>query len=62
MISVWQNIIHKLIGEFTCWRRSGPAPSLPTPAYRNEHDSVNMVELGLLKFGNLECVTIVALV
>lgn len=46
------NVIHELIGNFTSRRRSGPIPSLPVaPAYQNEHDPVNMVELGLLKFG-----------
>ena len=46
------SIIHDLMGGFTCRRRPGPSPSLPiSPAHHNEHDSVNMVELGLLKFG-----------
>lgn len=46
------SIIHNLMDGFFCRHCPGPVPSLPiTPAHSNEHDSVNMVELGLLKFG-----------
>ena len=45
------SIIHDLMGGFTCRRRPGPVPCLPiSPAHQKEHDSVNIVELGL-KFG-----------
>ena len=45
-------IIHKLIGNFSCHRQPGPpAAPHPTPFHGREHDSVNLVELGLLKFG-----------
>ena len=48
------NVIHELIGDFTCRRRPGPAPLQITASYQKEHDSVNMVELGLLKFGRCQ--------
>ena len=45
-------VIHKLIGNFSCRSRPGPAPALPPPPFHGrEHDSVNVVELELLKFG-----------
>ena len=45
-------IIHKLIGNFSCHRQPGPLAALPpTPFHRRELDSVNLIELGLPKFG-----------
>ena len=45
-------VMHKLFGNFSCRRLPGPAPALPpTPFHRRNHDSVSLVELGLLKFG-----------
>ena len=45
-------VIHKLMGNFSCRHQHGPPAALPpTPFHRREYDSVNLVELGLLKFG-----------
>lgn len=45
-------VIHKLIGNFSCCRQSGPALALPfTLFHQRNHDSVSLIKLGLLKFG-----------
>ena len=45
-------VIHKLIGNFSCRRQPGPAPAMPPPPFHGrDHDSVNVADLGLLKFG-----------
>ena len=45
-------VIHKLIGNFSCCRQSGPALALSfTLFHGRNHDSVSLIELGLLKFG-----------
>ncbi|PFX31328.1 Tyrosine-protein kinase isoform SRK4 [Stylophora pistillata] len=45
-------VIHKLIGNFSCRRQPGPAPAMPPPPFHGrDHDSVNLADLGLLKFG-----------
>ena len=45
--------IHKLTGNFSCHHRCGPVPAVPAPPFheREDHDSVHVVDLGLLKFG-----------
>ena len=46
------SVIHKLIGNFSRRCQPGPAPAMPPPPFHGrDHDSVNVVDLGLLKFG-----------
>lgn len=43
---------HKLIASFSCRCQPGPAPAMPPPPFHGrDHDSVNVADLGLLKFG-----------